>query len=40
MNKLLWAGVSETTNPKNAGTVIKDLVKETIKEMRKEKLIR
>jgi hypothetical protein len=39
-NKLLWAGVSETTNPKNAGALIKDLVKETIKEMRKEKLIR
>jgi len=39
-DKLLWAGVSETTNPKNAGTLIKDLVKETIKEMRKEKLIR
>ena len=39
-NKLLWAGVSETTNPKNAGALVKDLVKETIKEMRKEKLIR
>jgi hypothetical protein len=39
-DKLLWAGVSETTNPKNAGTIIKDLVKETLKEMRKEKLIR
>lgn len=39
-NQLLWAGVSETTNPKNAGAVIKELVKETIKEMRKDKLIR
>ena len=38
-DKLLWAGVSETTNPKNAGVLIKDLVKETIKEMRKQKLI-
>ena len=39
-DKLLWAGVSETTNAKNAGALIKDLVKETIKEMRKAKLIR
>jgi hypothetical protein len=39
-DKLLWAAISETTNPKNAGTLIKDLVKETMKEMRKEKLIR
>jgi hypothetical protein len=39
-DKLLWAAVSETTNPKNAGTLIKDLVKETMKEMRKARLVR
>jgi len=39
-NKLLWAGVSETTNPENAQKVIKDLVKQTVKQMKKEKLIR
>jgi hypothetical protein len=39
-NKLLWAGVSETTNPKDAQKVIKDLVSETVKEMQKDGLIR
>jgi hypothetical protein len=39
-DKLLWAAVSETTNPKNAGALIKDLVKETMKEMRKARLVR
>ena len=39
-DKLLWAGVSETTNPENAQKVIKDLVKQTVKQMKKEKLIR
>ncbi len=38
-NALLWAAVSERTNPKNAQAMIKDLVKATMKEMRKEKLI-
>jgi hypothetical protein len=38
-NKLLWAGVTETTNPKDAGRVIKDIVSETVKEMTKEGLI-
>lgn len=37
--KLLWAGVSETTNPKDAGKVIKDLVNAAVKEMTKEGLI-
>lgn len=39
-NKLLWAGVSETTNPKNAQKVIEDLVTEAVKEMKKKGLLR
>ena len=39
-NKLLWAGVTESTNPKDANTVIKDIVKETVKEMQKQGLMR
>jgi hypothetical protein len=39
-NKLLWAGVTETMNPKDAGTVIADVVKATIKEMTKQGLLR
>ena len=40
LNKLLWAGVTESTNPKNAAAVIKDIVTESVKEMTKEGLIR
>jgi len=40
LNKLLWAGVTETTNPKDAGRAIKDIVAATVKEMTKEGLIR
>jgi hypothetical protein len=39
-NTLLWAGVTETTNPKDAGRIIKDLVTTTVKEMTKQGLIR
>jgi len=39
-NKLLWAGVTESTNPKDANTVIKDIVKESVKEMKKQGLMR
>jgi hypothetical protein len=39
-NKLLWAGVTETTNPKDASRIIKDIVTATVKEMTKEGLIR
>jgi len=39
-NKLLWAGVTESTNPKDANAVIKDIVKETVKEMKKQGLMR
>jgi len=40
LNKLLWAGVTETTDPKDAGRVIKDIVSSTVKEMTKQGLIR
>ncbi len=40
LNKLLWAAVSESTNPKDANRVIKDLVNQTVKEMTKQGLIR
>jgi hypothetical protein len=39
-NKLLWAGVTESVNPKNAGTVIGEVVKATVKEMTKQGLLR
>ena len=38
-DKLLWAGVSEKTNPSGAQQVVKDLVKEAIKEMSKVGLV-
>jgi hypothetical protein len=40
LDKLLWAGVTESTNPKEAGRVIKDIVASTVKEMTKQGLIR
>jgi hypothetical protein len=40
LNKLLWAGVTETTNPKDAAGAIKDIVAACVKEMTKEGLIR
>ena len=40
LNKLLWAGVTETTNPKDAATVISDVVAATVKEMTKQGLLR
>jgi hypothetical protein len=39
-DKLLWAGMSETTNPKSAEALIKRLVDEAVKEMKKEGLTR
>jgi hypothetical protein len=39
-NKLLWAGVTESTNPKDAPRIIKDIVTGTVKEMTKQGLIR
>jgi hypothetical protein len=37
-NALLWAGSSETTNPKDSRKLLADLVKEAAKEMKKEGL--
>jgi hypothetical protein len=39
-NKLLWAAVTESVNPKDADHVIKDIVTLTVKEMTKQGLIR
>jgi hypothetical protein len=39
-DKLLWAGVTETTNPKDAATVIGSVVDATVKEMTKQGLLR
>jgi hypothetical protein len=35
-DKLLWAAVSESTNPKNVDTFMKDLVTKSVKEMKKQ----
>jgi hypothetical protein len=40
LNTLLWAGVSTTTNPKEAQVFIGALVEATIKEMKKQKLLK
>ena len=37
-DKLLWAAVSESTNPKNVDTFMKDLVTKAVKEMKKQGL--
>jgi hypothetical protein len=39
MSKLLWAGVSEKTNPKDAQKVVKELVGAVVSEMRKADLV-
>jgi hypothetical protein len=39
MSKLLWAGVSEKTNPKDAQKVVKELVAAVVSEMRKADLV-
>jgi hypothetical protein len=39
MSKLVWAGVSEKTNPKGAQKVVKELVGATVSEMRKVGLV-
>lgn len=39
-DKLVWAAVSETKNPKDLQRFVGDLVKETVKEMRKQGLAR
>ena len=37
---LLWASISQTTNPKNAGTFMKGLVDTVVKELQKQGLVR
>ena len=37
-NKLLWAAVTESKNPKNARQLLADLVKTTAKELQKQGL--
>ena len=39
-NKLLWAGVTETLNPKDAAAAIGDVVDATVREMTKQGLLR
>jgi hypothetical protein len=39
-NQLLWAGVSETRNPKTLQKFIGDLVKQSVKELEKQGLAR
>ena len=39
-DKLIWAGMSDTTNPDTAQKFIKDLVKTAAKEMKKQGLVR
>jgi len=38
LNKLLWAGVSETRNPKTLQKFVEDLVKESVKQLQKQGL--
>ena len=40
LDKLLWAGVSTTTNPKEAPVFIKQLVDAAVKEMKKQHLVK
>ena len=39
-DKLVWAGMSESTNPKMVMKLIQDLVDTTAKEMKKQGLVR
>jgi len=39
MSKLIWAGVSEKTNPKGAQKLVKELIESVVSEMRKEGLV-
>jgi len=40
LDKLLWAGVSTTTNPEKAPVFIKELVDAAVKEMKKQGLVK
>jgi hypothetical protein len=37
-NTLMWAGLSETENPKDGAKVVTEVVKEAVKEMQKQGL--
>jgi len=37
-NQLLWAAVTQSTNPRNLQAFVGELVKETVKEMQKQGL--
>ncbi len=37
-NTLMWAGMSETENPKSPGKTVEEVVKEAVKEMKKQGL--
>jgi len=39
LSKLIWAGVSEKTNPKGAQKLVKELIESVVSEMRKEGLV-
>ena len=39
-NELVWAAVSETTNPKTLQKFVEDLVKQSVKELQKQGLAR
>jgi hypothetical protein len=38
-DRLIWAGTSETRNPKTLQSFISDLIKEAVDEMKKVKLV-
>jgi hypothetical protein len=38
-NKLVWAGVSKTTNPKSANALVKQLVDKVASELKKAGLV-
>ena len=39
-DKLIWAGISETKNPKTVQKFVKDVVKAASKEMRKQGFVK
>jgi hypothetical protein len=39
-NQLLWAAVTESTNPRNLDGFVEELTKQTVKEMQKQGLAR
>ena len=39
-NALVWAGLSDTENPKDGRKVVEEVVKEAVSEMRKQGLVK